>query len=265
MTSEEKTLLTALGGAAVLVAIALGVAVSWPVWSWLLLAFLLLCVPGRVYWNIKQRVRREGDAFLLHVEQPEASQEPVADFLLASADSDYKFRFSATVYWRPSVRSPVRHANPGGLAVDAIVARALEVTKAMDPSLVDVAQHRLAGVLGAEERDSTGAVEAWAAEIQLVLPEPDQERLRKHSELRKNQKLWEHERERECSKREYLAEDVLKSPRDAVVWWLARSDDVNDTVNLIDKRGHRRKGVRRRSAAPRLLRVSGQRAPLPER
>ncbi len=234
MTSEEKTLLIILTGFAVLVPITLGAAVGWPVWSWLLLAVFLLCVPSRMRWNIKQRVRWEGDASLRHVDERNGPPTPVADVPLSSADSDYEFRFSATVYWRPAMRPPVRHANPGELAVDAIIARALEVTKAVDPSLVDVAQHRLAAALGVVDRRPTGAVEAWANEIQLMLPEEDEKRLRKHSELRKNQKLWEHERERECSKREYLADDVLKSPRNAVVWWLARTDDVNGTVNLMD-------------------------------
>jgi hypothetical protein len=140
------------------------------------------------------------------------------------------------VYWRPAIGLTVEHANPGELAADAIVTRAQAITATEDPSRVDIVRHRLAGVLGAVQPNASGAVEAWAEQIQLMLSEADQARLRKLSDQRKDQDIWERERDYERSKREYLAEDVLKSTGSAVVWWLAQKDhDVKTTVEVIDE------------------------------
>ncbi|MGH8886510.1 MAG: hypothetical protein ACRDYX_15305 [Egibacteraceae bacterium] len=234
MTAEEKTLLAALTITAVLVPVVLGAALGWPVWSWLLLIVPLVGIHVRVARSIQRRAQREREAKVAQVEQPEVSQTLVADVALPSAVAHYKFLFSAAVYWRPAMGSTVEHANPGELAADAIVTRAQAVTATEDPSRVDVVRHRLAGVLGAVQPDASGGVEAWAEQVQLMLSEADQARLRKLSDRRKDQDIWERERDHERSKREYLADDVLKSPGSAVVWWLAQKDhDVEDTVRLL--------------------------------
>ncbi|MGH8929708.1 MAG: hypothetical protein ACRDZO_03480 [Egibacteraceae bacterium] len=229
MTSEEKTLLAVLAISAVLVPIALGAALGWPVWSWLLLAALPLGGAGRVAWSIQRRVQREREreakaAPPAQDQQPEASHTLVADVALPSAIDGCDFRFSATVYWLPALGATVRHANLGELAVGAIIARAQAITKEEHPSRAEVAQHRLAGELGAVDRDASDAVGAWAEQVQLMLPEADQARLRKLADLRKDEEVWEHERDHERSKRRYLREDVLQSTASAVVWWLARND-----------------------------------------
>lgn len=161
----------------------------------MVVAVLLLGVPGRVAWRIRRREREAGVPLLGQTDQPEASQTLKTDVALPSAVNDYDFQFSATVHWRPTVGATVRHANPSGLAVDAILARAQEITKDEHPSRADVVTHQLAAVLGLAERDSTGAVKAWAEQIQLVLPEVDQVRLRKCSDLRK---AWELTRDLKC-------------------------------------------------------------------
>jgi hypothetical protein len=235
MTAEEKTLLGALTITAVLVPVVLGAALGWPMWSWVLFAVPLVGIYRWVVRSIRRRVQREREAHVVQVERSEVSQTLVADVALPSAAADYKFLFSATVYWRPTMASTVTHANPSELAADAIVTRAEAVTATEDPSRVDVVRHRLAGVLGAVQPDTSGRVEAWAEQIHLMLSEADQARLRKFSDLRKDQDIWERERDYERSKREYLAEDVLKSTGSAVVWWLTRQDhDVENTVQLID-------------------------------
>jgi hypothetical protein len=238
MTTEEKTLLAALTVAAVFVPVTLGAALGWRAWSWLLLAVVLLGLPGRVAWSIQQRVQRERQTNVTppsQAEQPEVSRTPVADVALPSAENNYGFRFSATVCWRPASGSTVWHANLDGLAVDAIITRAKAITKTEDPSRVKAVQHRLASELGAVQQDASGGVNAWAEQIELILPEADQARLRKLSDLRKDQDIWERERDHERNKRKYLGEDVLKSTGNAVVWWLAHKDnDVEDTARRIE-------------------------------
>lgn len=240
MTTEEKTLLAILTLAAVLVPIALGTALGWPAWSWLLLTIPLLGALGLVARNIQRRVRYE---LSLHpyvtppdqVEQQDSAlQTPISDVALPSAAADYDFHFSATAYWRPARGSRIQHANPGALAAKTIVDRAGTITAVEQPNNVDIVQHRLAGALGAVRPDPTGGVETWADHVQLTLSEADTERLRRLSGVRKDEDLCEHERNHERRKRVYLGEDVLRSTGSAVVWWLAQKDnDVEDTVRLI--------------------------------
>ncbi len=244
MTSEEKTLLAALAVGAVLVPIALGAALGGPVWAWLLLALLLLGGTGRVAWSIQRRVRKEREREEreqqpAEEQEPEASQTPVAGAVLPSAVAGYDFRLSATVHWLPSVGAAVRHANLGEVAAGEIIARAQAITKEQHPGRAEVAQHRLAAALGAVERDASGAVGAWAEQVQLTLPEADQARLRKLADLRKDEEVWEHERDRERSQRRYLHEDVLQSTASAVVWWLAQNDGnverVPDAIKALEQ------------------------------
>lgn len=240
MTTEEKTLLAVLTIVAVLVPVALGAALDWPTWSWLLLAVPLLGALGLVARNIRQRVQLERlwqphVAPPGHVEQQDqALHTPVPDTALPSAVADYKFHFSATAYWRLVKGSRTQHANPGALAATTIVARAQAITEAEQPDEVDVVQYRLASELGAAYRDVSTGVETWADDVQLTLSEADQERLRKHSDERKDKDLWEHEHDHELRRRAYLANDALKSTGSAITWWLAQKDnDVEDTVRLI--------------------------------
>lgn len=240
MTTEEKTLLAVLTTAAVLVPIALGAALGWPAWSWLLIAVPLLGALGLVARNIRRRVQQEllwqQVAPPVQVEpQHEAMQTLVADVPLPSAVADYDFHFSATADWRPVEGSTIQHANFGGLATDAILARARSITAAEQPNKVEVVQHRLVSELGMVRTDASGGVEVWADHVQLTLPEADRERLRRRSEVCKDEDLWERELDHERRKRDYLRDDVLKSMGSAVTWWLARKDnDVEDTVRLID-------------------------------
>ncbi|GCB52421.1 hypothetical protein SNL152K_9777 [Streptomyces sp. NL15-2K] len=79
--------------------------------------------------------------------------------------------------------------------------------------------------------EPTGHLHAMADDINLTLPQQDQERLDRLAEVRKDQAVWEHQRKYEQSKRQYLGEDVLKDTGSAVVWWLARNDEhVERTV-----------------------------------
>lgn len=238
MTTEEKTLLAVLAIAAVLVPFALGAALDWPAWSWLLLAVPLLGALGLVARNIVRRVQQERlwQPSAARPVQPEpqdsALQRAVPVTALPSAVADYDFHFSATAYWRAAKGSKTQHANPGALATDAIVGRAQTITAAEQPNRVDIVQYRLASALGVVQ-DASGGVEVWADDVQLALSEADQERLRKLSDVRKDDDLGEHERNHECRKQAYLRE-VMTSTGSAVIWWLARKDnDIENTVRLI--------------------------------
>jgi hypothetical protein len=240
MTTEEKTLLTMLTVAAVLVPVALGAALGWPAWSWPLLAVPLLGVPGLVARNIHQRVQQEQlwQSYAAPPGQVEQQDQAlhiqVADVALPSAVPNYDFHFSATAYWHPTRGSKMQHANPGALVTNAILAWAKTITEVEQPDKVDVVQHRLASALGAVRRDADSGVEVWADQVQLTLSEADQERLRKLSDGRKDRDLWEHEHSHERLKRAYLSNDVLKSTGSAVTWCLTqKNNDVEDTVRLI--------------------------------
>lgn len=239
MTTEEKNLLAGLAIAAVLVPITLGAALDWPTWSWLLLTVPLLGVLGLVARSIQRRVRHElpSQPYVipsLPAEQKDSAQQmPIGPLTLPSAVGGYGFRFSATVCWR-SAKSRTGHANLGTLAVDAILTRARTTTAAEHPNDVDVVQHQLASELGTVRRDTSGVVETWADDVQLTLSEADQQRLHKFSEIFKNERLWEYERNYERRKRDYLRNDVMKSTGSAVIWRLAQKDnDVEDAVRLI--------------------------------
>lgn len=159
----------------------------------------------------------------------------ITDISLASAVPDYRFTFSATVHWRPVpgfVGLP--HGNPTALAANAIIGRAYEVTSAEQPADHELVKLKLNAVLGTMLADRTGQVEAWALRVHLSLPDADVARLRKLSEVRKDEEVWERERNHERSKRAYLNDEVLKTPGSAVVWWLARDfSQVRETVALI--------------------------------
>jgi hypothetical protein len=162
----------------------------------------------------------------------EPREQRVEQVPLPSSEEDYDFLFSATVLWSPLQQS--RDVNPVALAVDSILKRAQMITERREPGRASLVAHELAGVLGTMREDPDGYVQAMAESVQVTLPAPDQERLDKLAEVRKDRVVWEHDRKYEQSKREYLGKDVLKDTGSAVVWWLVKNDDrVEKTVNDI--------------------------------
>ncbi|MFJ5261108.1 hypothetical protein ACIQAC_11675 [Streptomyces sp. NPDC088387] len=167
-------------------------------------------------------------------EQP-YQETRVVDAPLPSASDGYDFLFSATVWWRPLPEHPVRTDNaPPALAVSSIVSRALEVVRHEHPSRASFARYVLEGELGVPLSDRSGRVKALAADVTLTLAPADRERLRKLNDLRKDEEVWEYERQHERNKRRYLGDDVLKSAGSAVVWWLARHEnEIEKAVDMI--------------------------------
>lgn len=161
----------------------------------------------------------------------------VRDVPVDSATPDYRFRLSATVAWIQHRQvSPGGHADPGALAVAAVVARATRLAGAWAPADAVHAQHQLAATLGTAEVDGSGEVRAWATGVQLVLAEDDHGRLCTLADMRKDAAVREHERGHEREERRYLGDDALLSTGSTLVWWLARhTDHVKDAVALVDQ------------------------------
>jgi hypothetical protein len=171
--------------------------------------------------------------------EPGRRHETVPPIALPSAWPDYNFLFTATVCWEltPSNAMPP-HANPAALAIDAVLNRARQLVLTQIPTEVTFVRYRLAVALGSVIREQSHQVEAWALDVSLSLTPEDQARLRKLSEVRKDEVVWEHERNYERNKRAYLRDDVLKDTGSAVVWWMARADKgsnkaLEESVNLI--------------------------------
>lgn len=167
-------------------------------------------------------------------EQP-YQETRVIDAVLPSATDGYDFLFSATVWWRPVSDHAGRSDNASpALAVSSVVSRALEVVRHEEPGRASFARYLLEGQLGVPLPDLSGRVKAMAADVTLTLAPADRERLRKLNDLRKDEEIWEYERQHERNKRRYLGDDVLKSAGSAVVWWLARHEnEIDKAVDMI--------------------------------
>ncbi|WHX17420.1 hypothetical protein QFW82_10290 [Streptomyces malaysiensis subsp. malaysiensis] len=239
MSSGHKTMagfLTVIGGLILTIA---GLLVDWPRWVWPLVATLLLSgaafalrAASRPSGPIPQNHMLEPD---LPIPEPERWERVVSDVALPSSIPDYDFLFSATVRWCPGDTSgDTPYINPGALAVDAVLDRARRITATQPPHRSSLAQHQLNGALGTMTADPTGRVKALAEDVTLRLTEADLARLHKLSTVRKDEEVWEHERNYERNKRAYLGDDVFKDTGSAVMWWMAKNDDhVEKAVDLI--------------------------------
>ncbi len=154
---------------------------------------------------------------------------------LPSADADYRFLLYATVCWRFRPDGPDKqHPHPEELAKRIVIERAAQITAAEQPGGYDLVQHRLNNVLATITPDRTGSIEVWAHSVSLTLPNEDMERQYRLSTVRKNEQVWEHERNYERNMRSYLRNEVLGDAGSTVVWWLAKDPrQVQETVGLI--------------------------------
>ncbi|AZM46663.1 hypothetical protein DMB38_13355 [Streptomyces sp. WAC 06738] len=237
MSSGHRTLTVFVTVICLLVLTIAGLAADWPRWFWPALGAVALtgtvaAARAGAYrgGRIPPETTLEPD---LPIPPPPRQEHRVTNVPLPSAMPDYDFLFSATVRWIPEdCESP--HFDPCGLAVHAVLLRAREFAARQSPRSPAMAQHQLNGVLSVMEPDASGRVLAMAKDVGLALSDSDRERLRKLSNVRKDEDVWEHERNYERNKRMYLSDDVLKDPGSAVVWWLARNDEqVEGTVERI--------------------------------
>ncbi|RYJ20918.1 hypothetical protein CU044_7044 [Streptomyces sp. L-9-10] len=239
MSSGQKTMTVFVTVILGLILVIFGLWSAWPLWAWPAATALLAIIAA----GTNKILTREHDEFprelTLTPDVPsppiQRQEQRVTDVALPSVVTDYDFSFSATVRWmlvEAEYGAPL--INPGGLAVDAVLQRAREVTADQLPTHSTLLQHRLDAALGSMRLDPTERVLAMAQDVSLVLPDLDRERLARLSNVRKDEDLWEHERNYERNKRAYLGDDVLKDTGSAVVWWLSKNDDqVEGAVDRI--------------------------------
>ncbi|WP_306340176.1 hypothetical protein [Streptomyces sp. AS13] len=221
---------------------AIGSLQNWSPWLWGFLSAVTASGSLLVVMTASHGERPPAQRQELREPEPPAgpAEEPyqetrVVDAALPSATDGYDFLFSATVWWRPAPDSVVPgDAVSPALAESSVLSRALEVVRHEEPRRSSFARYLLEGELCVPLRDRSGRVEAMAADVTLTLAPADRDRLRKLSDLRKDEEVWEYEREHERNKRRYLGDDVLRSPGSAVVWWLARhEDEIEKAVDMI--------------------------------
>ncbi len=217
----------------------LGNLLNWPALLWGFMTMVTASGSLLLVMTVLNRGRASADPY--EPGEPEPPTEPpyqetrVVDAPLSSAADGYEFLFSATVWWRPAPDHAHRSdSSCSALAVSSVASRALEVVHREVPGRVNFARYLLEGELGVPLPDRSGRVTAFAADVTLSLTPADRERLRKLSDLRKDEEVWEYERQHERNKRRYLGDDVLKSAGSAVVWWLARhEDEIEKAVDMI--------------------------------
>ncbi|WP_258534626.1 hypothetical protein [Streptomyces sp. PT12] len=238
MSSERRVLTVFLTIICGLVLGIAGLSTGWPSWLWPALGgvlavggFIAFRGDDQPYGYIPPESTLEPD---LPIAPPPRQEHRVTNVVLPSAAPDYHFLFSATVRWIPQEAEVPAYFDPCGLAVQAVLLRARAFAARQHPANSTMAQHQLNGVLGVMELDTSGRVLAMAKSVTLSLTETDHERLTKLSNVRKDEEVWEHERNYERNKRAYLTDDVLKDPGSTVVWWLARNgEQVEQTVERI--------------------------------
>ncbi|MFJ6868418.1 hypothetical protein ACIQRS_30095 [Streptomyces termitum] len=215
-----------------------GSALDWPTWIWFLLPTLgagSLLVDLQLQRSVDTAFPDEEDAGTEPVDENPYRETSVSVVPVLSSVADCPFLFSATISWRflaPASTEP--HGNPGALAVNSLLDRVRRVTSMEHPSHHTFLERELEGVLGAPLPDASGLVTAFATDVRLVLRKKDQDYLEELDSLKKAISAWESRREHERNLREYLGDDVLQSPGDAVVWWLARHDDqIERAVEMI--------------------------------
>nr|WP_086706121.1 hypothetical protein [Streptomyces antimycoticus] len=220
----------------------LGNVLHWSAWLWGFMSMVTVSGSLLLAMTVLSSGREPADPY-----EPGEPEPPVApteqlyqetrvvDAALPSSADGYDFLFSATVWWRPVPNHANRSngASPA-LAVSSIVSRALEIVRREEPGRASFARYLLEGELSVPLPDRSGRVKALATDVALTLAPADRERLRKLNDLRKDEEIWEYERQHERNKRRYLGDDVLKSAGSAVVWWLARHEnEIERAVDMI--------------------------------
>ncbi|CAL9513415.1 hypothetical protein [Streptomyces sp. enrichment culture] len=240
MSTQHITRLVSVG--VVVTALAVGVAFSWPLWMWFFLPALIagaLLIDIQVCRAAGTRPTALGPDLDESVPEPPTEvphqETSIVVVPVQSAVEDCPFLFSASVWWRTAGGfAPSSHGNPAALAATSVLQRVESMTMAENPDRWLFLERSLEGVLGTPALDGSGLVEAFATDIRLVLRPRDREHLEELDGLRKAMGSWESRRQHERNLREYLGEDVLRSPGNAVVWWMARHDDqIERAVDMI--------------------------------
>jgi hypothetical protein len=263
--------------AAVTVVVVYGIAqlISWP--SWLVVLVSVILLVGLGLWRGPAandssvsaiQVGMESDApsgtptSPLAAEPVPSQSRKISGIRLPSASSDYQFEFEATVCW--SERSAIgRHADPGSIAVDAVLTKARSLSAFQAPTDETWAAARLAALLGEPGTDENGQIQAWATHVRLALPSEDRQYLLSLTQISRREQATRLERRLELETRAYLKDDVFATIGSAASWWLARNpDQVEKCVGLLgDLRQLSNAANDRMSIDEELESISGQRPP----
>ncbi|MER7225376.1 hypothetical protein [Streptomyces rubradiris] len=233
-----------------------GLTMGWPWWAWSASGPLLLITALATYRMLRPKrseIAHDGLSTPdLPLPEAQRQEHRITHVALPSSVADYDFSFSATVRWTVlDAPDDAPWINAAGLAVEAILERARSVAAQQPPNRSSLARHQLDGALATMRVDASGRVMAMAHSVELDLPEHDRERLTRLSNVRKDEDVWEHERNYERSKRAYLGEDVLKDTGSAVVWWLSRNEEeVEGAVDRIGVFAQLSAAARNESVAP---------------
>ncbi|GAA3019879.1 hypothetical protein [Actinokineospora globicatena] len=244
MSKDTKVIVAVV--AALVLPIAAGALFEWPGWVTGVLIAVLLVAGGFAalrpdkHFGPRRRPGWQEDVFQppvdpeprhVPVTPPPPASRPVTSVRLPSSVEGIPFTLSCTVLWHQQANG---HAEPGALAVQAVLHRARQVARAHHPEEDTTVHHALAAALSTATPDGSNTVRAWAVDLAVTIDEEHSIYLRELVRLRRERLLGELRIENERAVRSYLGEDVLASVGSTVVWWLAKdSSKVQETVDLI--------------------------------
>jgi len=232
---------------AVLAPLCVGLAADWPFWVTALItagAFIGTQLVLRGWHHRREQAHLRSAAEYrrqMAAQQvpppPEPTPPPsrsVSSVSLPSTLDGIPFTFGCTVHWR-SNRSPLDngHADPAAIAVDAVLARARQISRGHHPD-DDTVVHALSASLGHSDATSDRLLVTWATDVTVQVGQEHREHLQDLAALRRQQNLQEQRIANQRMLRTYLGDEVLTSVGSTVVWWLARDEgQVRETVDLI--------------------------------
>ncbi|MCK2239551.1 MULTISPECIES: hypothetical protein [unclassified Crossiella] len=187
------------------------------------------------WWRSRQLQKEIGAAVVAPAVSPAAvSRYEVAACRVPSSTAEFSFSFSCVVRWRLVTSDGPRHPNPAGVAVNAVLHRAMAITGVAELTDGERVNAELAAELGTPKADPGGWVQGWAEDIGLSADAEDLTLVTQLQRLRRKRLAWAAEREWECDQRQYLTDSVLRDPGSAVAWWLARHpDEIEEAVRLV--------------------------------
>lgn len=239
----------AVGVLASLLPLSIGLAAGWPIWVNVLLMLAVLVVTvlllrARNHYRGQAVLRAEADErrrqaalqqqapSVAPVEAAPPSRE-ITSVPLPSLLDGIPFTISCQVHWHLAQPQLEDHADPGAIAVDAVLSRATQVTRLHHPEDGTIV-HALASPLGHAVPDAGNRVIAWATQLSATVDQTHRDQLRELAALRRQGHEQAQRIANDRQLREYLSGEVLTDVGSTVVWWLARDvSRVRETVDLI--------------------------------
>lgn len=200
-------------------------------------AFELLAVGIVVFVN---RPRRPMSTTVPEYQQPRVAESvnfAISTRFLRSAHTEFSFQFAAAGHYQADAGRQV--ADLREHCARRIVSRAEAIAARFQPEHLDSAADELRNALAMPEADVQAGIKFWADGVSMTLSDADKKLLQQRAEIRNELVLWKEKKELERAYRDYLQNDALATPSNAVVWWLAnQGDKASDAVrNAVELRG----------------------------